>query len=164
MEVGAVIISLILSIIALITSISSNNKSNTITEKQFSFEQQRSIEEKKEKSIDNVNKVYDQIMYTTDLYEMRKIISDWQLFEWKTKIRLLIDELEWLWDKYCKQQVYTDDLKILDWLLSKTCTHHQIVDMFQWKKNWFSKICLDIVWEKGMWLHYQDKNDCQILK
>ncbi len=102
-------------------------------------------------------------MYTQDIYDMWAIISEWKLIEGKTKIRLLIDEIEGLWDKYCKQQIYKKDLDTIKGLLEKICTQHQIVDIFKWQKNWFSKICLDVIWEKWMWWFYQEKNDSNIL-
>jgi len=80
-EILVIIISLLLSISAFFVSISSNNKSNQIAENQLIIDQGRLVSDKKERSLSIVNTTYDKIMYTQDLYDMWKIVSDGSLYE-----------------------------------------------------------------------------------
>lgn len=120
--------------------------------------------DKKDKSMSIVDAVYDKIMYNQELYDVWTIIDDWWSLSNANKTRKFVDELEWLGNRYCQNQVYEKDLKVLTSFLAKSCKNNQIINNYKYLKNWFSKICLDIVWKDWMWSFYKDKKLCDILK
>ena len=154
----------ILEIFALIVSIVSFLISYWISSSQLNLEKEIWIYERQEKSSNHIANAYDKIMENEDLYKVWMAISGEIPFAKWMKLRLLIDQLEGFGAKYCQAQVLTKDLKDYKKFFETICTNSEVVRIFKWEKNGLSKICLDIIWEKWMWLHYKEKNDCNILK
>lgn len=115
------------------------------------------------KSSNHISQAYDKIMGNEDLYNVWRAISGEIPFEKWMKFRLFIDQLEWLWGRYCQAQVFIKDLKDYKPFFEKICKNWEVVRIFK-SKNGLSKICLDVIWEEGMWVYYRETGNCNVLK
>lgn len=140
------------------------NYANRISQRTLEIEENRKLNENKEKSVKLLSDLYDKIMYKPELYDIYSKITKNSL-EWNEEfLQRFIDELEWLWYEYCQEQIYKTDLKVYKTFLQKICNNSVIEKKYHWLKNWLSKICLDIWWKYWMWKHYNWKNDCRVLE
>ena len=142
----------------------STQSANTISDRLLQIEENRKLNENKEKSLDYVNSLYNKIMYTPELYEIYLKIQKWNLIWNEDFLYRFINEFEWLGSKYCQEQIYLVDLKSINWLLKNVCTNSTINNIIEKSsRNTFSKICLDVVWENWIWKYFNWKDDCKVL-
>lgn len=149
------IISLTISIIAIILSFLSNNKANIIAEQQL-------MTQREEKSIDLISQTYNKINWT--FYDIRTKIYNNELIIWKDpNFQKFIDELEWLWWYYCDWKIKTQHLttSFRDILL-KTCTNEQVIKIYWGHKNGLSKLCSIYEGNQWMWKFFNNA-ECKIL-
>ncbi len=137
---------------------------NSSSERNLQIEENRKLNENKEKSVKLIDNLYDKIMYTPELYDIYNKISKNSLVWNEEYLQRFIDEFEGVWSKYCQEQIYRTDLKTYTQFLQQVCTNLIIEKIYWWYKNWLSKICVDVVWEKWMWWHFNWKNDCRVLE
>lgn len=159
------IISIIISIFALLSAIFSRraaSKNNDISESMLSIEKDRKLNESKEKSAELLGDFYDKIMYHDWLYEVYDKLSHNKLI-WNEKyLYRFIDEFEWIWNRYCNEEIYESDLRIYSWFFAKVCENNKIEQMFSWRKNSLSKMCSDLNFN-WMWKYF-NWHECNTLK
>ncbi len=144
--------------------LSATNYANNVSQRMLEIEENRKLNENKEKSVRLINDLYEKIMYNSELYDIYNKVSK-NILEWNEDyLQRFIDEFEGLWYEYCQEQIYKTDLKTYTYFLQKICINPVIEHKYWWFKNWVSKICLDIIWESWMWKHFNWKNDCRVLE
>lgn len=137
--------------------------SSWISSSQLALEREIWNYERQEKSTNHISNAYDKIMENEALYKVWRAISGEIPFEKWMQFRLFIDQLEWLWGKYCQAQVFTKDLKDYRPFFEKICKNWEVLRIFK-SKNGLSKICLDVIWEEGMWVYYRETGSYNVLK
>lgn len=130
------------------------NYANQISDRQLQIEENRKLNENKEKSLAFIEEFYSNIRNNPIYWDF---ISNDNLISF-------VDEFEWLWWKYCQEQIYKWDLQLYSPIFRKICLNDMIVKKYWWSKNAFSKICLDLVWNQWMWAYYKDNAICNVLK
>lgn len=153
----------IFEIVTFILSLISLRISSWISSSQLALEREIWNYERQEKSANHISNAYDKIMENEALYNVWMAISGKIPFEKWMKFGLFIDQLEWLWAKYCQAQVFTKDLKDYRPFFEKICKNWEVLRIFK-SKNGLSKICLDVIWEDGMWAYYRETGSCNVLK
>ena len=138
---------------------------NTISERMLQIEENRKLNENKEKSLNFVNSFYDKIMFMPELYDIYIKAYNWNLNWNEAYFWRFINEYEWLWWKYCQEQIYLNDIKWIKGLLSTACNNKVIENyVLNHSKNTFSKICLDSVWEEWVGKLFNWSEDCRVLQ
>jgi len=159
------ILSLIITLIASIAAIWSRKSAslnNEISKRVLSIEEYRKLNENKEKSSELLGNLYDKLMYHDWLYEIYDKISHNTLV-WNEKyLQRFIDEFEWLWNRYCNEEIYYSDLRIYSWFFAKICENKTIEQIYWWSKNSLSKMCFDLGFH-WMWDSFNGAN-CNVLK
>jgi hypothetical protein len=141
-EIIAVVISTIVACISAFFSAFSAYQANQTANRLLAIEENRKLNENKEKSLAFIDEFYEKIMNTPELYAVYDMIggntSDFIHF---------VDEFEWLGAKYCQEQIYRRDLvDNYRFLFEKVCQNEKIVDFVsQYSRNALSKLCLDII-------------------
>lgn len=138
---------------------------NTISERLLQIEENRKLNENKEKSLNFVNSFYDKIMFMPELYDIYIKAYNWNLNWNEAYFWRFINEYEWLWTKYCQEQIYLKDIKWINGLFFTACNNKVIENyVLNHSKNAFSKICLDVVWEEWVGKLFNWSEDCKILQ
>ena len=139
-------------------------QSNLVSERALEIEENRKLNENKEKSVRILWDLYDKIMYTPWLYDVY-IKTAYNTLKWDEEyIQRFLDEFEWLWYEYCQEQIYKSDLKLYRPFFKDICNNSVIEDKYSWHRNWLSKLCLDLLWETWMWKYYKSDTECRVLK
>lgn len=142
--------------------------SNKTSDRMLQIEENRKLNENKDRSLNLVNALYDKIMYNFDLYDLYKKAQNGSLMGNESFFYRFINEFEWLGVRYCQEQVYLVDLKSIKSLFSVVCKNDIIVKKVEKEsRNAFSKICLDLlVWEEnnGIGRYFNQTKDCRVLK
>lgn len=158
------IFSLIITLIASIAAIWSRKSAslnNEISERMLSIEENRKLNENKEKSSELLGNLYDKLMYHDGLYDIYYKISHNTLI-WNEKyLQRFIDEFEWLGHRYCNEEIYYSDLRMYSWFFANICENQTIEQKYRWSKNSLSKMCLDL-WFSWMW-YYFNWAECRVL-
>ena len=164
-EKTTTIISIVISFFALLSAIFSrraSSKNNKISETMLSIEENRKLNENKEKSSELLGDLYDKLMYHDWLYDIYDKISH-NTLAWNEKyLQRFIDEFEWLWNRYCNEEIYYSDLRIYSWFFANICENQKIEQTYGWSKNSLSKMCLDL-WFSWMW-NYFNWAECRVLE
>lgn len=137
---------------------------NNSSDRSLQIEENRKLNENKEKSVGMIENIYDKIMYNHELYDIYERIS-WNKLVWDEEyLQRFVDEFEGLWWKYCQEQIYKWDLQLYSQMFRKLCLNDVVIQKYWWNKNAFSKICLDLVWSQWMWTYYKENGTCNVLK
>lgn len=130
------------------------NYANQISDRQLQIEENRKLNENKEKSLAFIEEFHNNIK-NNPVY--------WDFIE-NDNLLNFVGEFESLWWKYCQEQIYKWDLQLYLPMFKKICLNDMIVQKYWWNKNAFSKICLDLVWNQWMWAYYKENWICNVLK
>ena len=130
------------------------NYANQISDRQLQIEENRKLNENKEKSLAFIEEFYNNIK-NNPVY--------WDFIE-NDNLLNFVGEFESLWWKYCQEQIYKWDLQLYLPMFKKICLNDIIIQKYWWNKNTFSKICLDLVWNQWMWAYYKENEICSVLK
>lgn len=148
-----IIIDIIWILVAVFIGIQSNNISKNIAK--FN---------NKQLSKEYCSTFYNTIFNTEEFYNIRRNIDKDGHIPNDAKKTSFIDNFEWLWEKYCDEMIYLKDIKTYNYIFEKTCNNQEIINIFWWWKNAFSKICLDLWYTEWMWKFFNQNSNCKILK